>query len=326
MKSFKNVSLFVATLVLLALPFLVFFKAQALVDWWQLRNYTPPAAVSSLAKQDTMTDYATHVFYVNHPDLETSSDQFRTDCNASEKTIVLGCYHGNQAGIFVYDVSDARLAGVQQVTAAHEMLHAAYDRLNSHERKYVNGLLQNYYQNDLKDQRIIDTINLYKQTEPDDVVNEMHSIFGTEVATLPAPLQTYYAKYFVNRQAVTTFAASYEGEFTSRQDEIKADDVQLAQIKVNIDQQEAALNSQLSQINSDRARLASERSPGSIAQYNSDVPGFNAEVVAYNNGVDKLKLQIAAYNQLVGQRNAVAAELASLDKAIDTRLAPQAAQ
>jgi uncharacterized protein YukE len=325
-KSFKNLGLLAATLVLMALPFLVFFKAQALVDWYQLRNYTPPAAVTALASQDTMTPYATHVFYVNHPDLEADANQFRTDCGESEKTIVLGCYHSNQDGIYIYGVNDERLGGVQQVTAAHEMLHAAYDRLSSKDKKRINSLLQNYYNNDLKDQRIIDTINSYKQTEPNDVVNEMHSIFGTEVADLPAPLEAYYAKYFADRQAVTDYAANYESEFTSRQDQIKADDAQLAQIKAGIDKQETALNDRLDQISSDRARLASERSSGSIAQYNSDVPGFNAEITAYNAGVDRLKAEIAAYNALVVQRNAIAAELTNLGHAIDTRLAPQAAQ
>jgi hypothetical protein len=321
----KRSFLFALTLVLLAVPFVVFFKAQALVDWWQLRNYMAPPAVAALAQQDTMTAYATHVFYVNHPDLETDTNQFRTDCNESEKTIVLGCYHGNQDGIFLYNVNDSRLAGVQQVTAAHEMLHAAYDRLSSKDRNNVDSLLENYYHM-VTDQRLIDTINAYKQSEPNDMVNEMHSIFGTEIANLPAPLEAYYTRYFSNRHAITDYAANYENEFDSRQNEIKADDAQLAQLKASIDQQEQTLNSQLNQVNSDRARLNAERSSGNIAQYNSDVPGFNNEISGYNAGVDRLRADIAAYNQLVGQRNAIAAELASLSKAIDTRLTPQAAQ
>lgn len=325
MNSFKRALAFLATLALLAIPFLIFFKAQALVDWWQLHNYTPPAAVVQLARQDTMTPYAEHIFYVNHPNLETNASQFRTDCNESEKTIVLGCYHGNQDGIFVYDVTDPRLGGVQQVTAAHEMLHAAYDRLSSKDKSYVDGLLQSFYSNGLKDQRIIDTINSYRQTEPNDVVNEMHSVFGTEVANLPAPLENYYKKYFTNRQAITDYADSYEAEFTSREDQIKADDSQLTQMKAAIDQEEQSLNSQLSQISSDRSRLNQERG-SNPAQYNSEVAGFNQEVDSYNAGVDKLKGDIAAYNDLVAARNSIAKELASLDQAIDTRLTTQAAQ
>jgi len=325
MAAFKRAFLFLITLALLAAPFLVYFKAQALTDWWQLHNYTPPVAVTSLSTQDTMTPYANHVFYVNHPKIESVATQFRSDCNENEKTIILGCYHGNQNGIFVYDVNDSRLAGVEQVTAAHEMLHAAYDRLNNNDRSYIDGLLQDYYKT-VTDQRIIDTINLYKTTEPNDLINEMHSIFGTEISSLPTPLEQYYSKYFTNRQAVANFANAYQGEFTSRSDQIKADDTQLAQMKAAIDKEENSLNVQLSQINSDRARLDSERSSGQIQQYNAGVDAFNSDVGVYNSGVQRLKADISTYNQLISDRNTIAKELASLSQSIDTRLTPQTAQ
>jgi len=313
------------TIGLLAAPFLVYFNAQALTDWAQLRNYMPPAVVASLASQDTMTAQARHIFYVNHPQLETDANQFRSDCSESEKTIVLGCYHSNQDGIFVYNVQDPRLAGVQQVTAAHEMLHAAYDRLSSKDKNYVDGLLQSYY-NSQHDQRIIDTINAYRQSEPNDVVNEMHSVFGTEIANLPAPLEQYYTRYFSDRAAVVAFANNYEVEFTSRSDQIKADDAQLAQMKAQIDQQEQSLSQQLSSINSERAQLDSQRAGGQIDQYNAGVAAFNADVGRYNAGVASLKSDIATYNALVIERNSIANELTSLDKAIDTRVAPQTTQ
>lgn len=326
MTAFKRSLGYGFLLALIAFPFVVYFKAQALTDWWQLRGYSPSAAISQLASQDTMTGYAQHVFYVNHPDLEKDSSQFRKDCNENEQTIVLGCYHSDQRGIFLYDVQDARLAGVEQVTSAHEMLHAAYDRLSRGDKTTIDAELMNYYNNGLKDQRIRDTIDAYKKTEPNDLVNEMHSIFGTEVSSLPTALESYYQKYFTDRQAVVSFAQVYEGEFTSRQDQIKADDLQLEQMKSQISAQEDSLNSQLSKINNDRQRLDSLRSSGQISAYNAGVASFNAEVRSYNNGVQSLRDQIEAYNKLVEERNSIAQELTSLDKALDTRLVPQAAQ
>jgi len=326
MRGFRQTLLFLLTLALLAAPFLVWWQAQALTDWWQLRGYTPPSAVSGLAAQDTMTDSAMHIFYVNHPDIESNPSQFQQDCGESEKTIVLGCYHSDQNGIFLYDVTDSRLAGVEQVTAAHEMLHAAYDRLSTKDKNYVDGLLQDYYKNQLNDQRIIDTINSYKQTEPDDVVNEMHSVFGSEVPNLPAPLENYYKRYFNNRQAVTNFASNYENEFTTRENQVKAYKAQLDQLKVSIQSQENDLDTQLKQINSDRAKLDSERSAGEIAQYNAGVSDFNQEVSSYNNSVETLRTTIKQYNQIVEQYNAVAKELASLAKSIDSRVQTQATQ
>lgn len=312
-----------ALLILLAFPFVIFVNAQALTDWWQLRGYVPPSVVNILATQDTMTAYARHIFYVNHPDIESDITKFRKDCGQTEKTIILGCYHSNQAGIFVYNVTDPRLAGVQQVTSAHEMLHAGYDRLNPKDRDYINGLLNNFYNNGLKDQRIIDTINLYRQTEPDDVINEMHSIFGTEIADLPPSLETYYKKYFSDRAVIVKNASAYEDEFTTRENQIKADDQQLARLKTQINAQEQSLQSQLTQINNERDRLDNLRSSGRAAEYNSGVDSFNRQVSIYNSGIAKLRAEITAFNQLVDERNKLAKELASLNQAIDTRLAPQ---
>jgi hypothetical protein len=313
----------VALLLLLAFPFVIYFNAQALTDWWQLRNYTPPLAVVSLADQDAMTGYARHVFYVNQPSIESNATQFRKDCGETEKTIILGCYHSNQDGIFVYNVTDHRLDGVQQVTSAHEMLHAAYDRLSTKDKNYVNGLLNDFFNNDLKDKRIIDTLNVYRQTEPNDVVNEMHSIFGTEIASLSPQLEQYYKKYFTDRSLITKDAANYEGEFTKREDQIKNDDAKLSAMKTQIDSEEQALQQQLIQINSDRARLDSLRASGRIVEYNSGVNSFNTEVNNYNFAVRQLRSDIADFNSLVDARNAIATELASLNKAIDTRPAPQ---
>jgi uncharacterized protein YaaR (DUF327 family) len=324
MRGFRQALLFALTLALLAAPFLVWWKAQALTDWWQLRGYTPPAAVVSLTAQDAMTSYARHVFYVNRPDIESNPSQFQKDCGEAEKTIILGCYHSDQNGIFLYDVTDPRLAGVEQVTAAHEMLHAAYDRLSAKDRDYVDGLLQDYYKNQLTDQRIIDTINSYRQTEPNDVVNEMHSVFGTEVSNLPAPLESYYKRYFDNRQAVASFANNYESEFTTRENQVNAYKSQLDQLKASIQSQEADLDSQLKQIDADRTKLDSERSSGQIAQYNAGVGDYNQEVNAYNNSVATLRSTIGQYNQIVEQYNAVAKELASLAQSIDSRVQTQA--
>jgi len=326
MRRLRNLIPALGLVILLALPFVVYAKAQDITDWWQLRGYAPPTAVSSLATEDTMTSYARHVFYVNHPQLTSSVTTFRQECSENEQTIVLGCYHPNQQGIDIYAVQDSRLHGVQEVTAAHEMLHAAYDRLSSKDKNYVDGLLQNYYKNDLQDQRIIDTINAYKKTEPDQIVNEMHSIFGTEIANLPPALETYYSKYFTNRTTIAAFANSYQGAFTSLQNQINADDQQLSSLKQQIQGEEQSLTSQLAQVNSDRAKLDGQRSSGQTDAYNSGVASFNDEVDSYNNSIGKLQSDIDGYNSLVAVRNSIASELRGLQSELDTRLTTQAAQ
>ena len=322
----KRLTSFVFSLAILALPVVIWVNHQALLDWWKLRGYNPPPSVVKLSQEDGLTDTARHIFYVNHPLLADSAAAFNQECPQSEQTIVLGCYHSGQNGIAIYNVKDARLGGVQEVTAAHEMLHAAYDRLSSKDKNYIDGLLTDYYAHDLHDQRILNTMNLYKKTEPHDVVDEMHSVFGTEIANLPAPLENYYQRYFTNRSAVANFAAGYQAEFSSRINQINDDDQRLAAMKKQIQAEEQNLQVQQSQLDADRSRLDSLRSSGQIDAFNAAVPGFNVKVAAYNQGVNKLQRDIAAYNQLVNDRNAIASDLRGLQGAIDTRLTTQGTQ
>lgn len=310
-------------LSLMAVPLVGFWQRNAIYDAVQLRGYTPPAAVVDLAAKDTMSNYARRLFYVNHPQLVGDSATFRADCTLAEQTIVLGCYHPNQRGVFVYNVQDPRLAGIIEVTSAHEMLHAAYDRLSSSDKKNIDKMLQDYYKNNLKDQRILDTIEDYKKTEPNDVVNEMHSIFATEIANLPTPLDNYYKRYFVNRAAVVGFSQNYENEFTSRSSKADQYIKQLDALKAKISAEESALRVQSDNINAEQARLDLLKASNQIEQYNAGVASYNASIDAYNAGIAGYKHDINNYNSLLEQYNAVAGELKQLYGAIDTRFQTQ---
>lgn len=317
----KAIQLSIVT-ILLALVLAVGLGHQSILDWWALRGYTVPGSVAALAGNDAMTATGRRLFYVNHP-LIAGGSQFTGHCPAgSEKTVVLGCYVGNDGGIYIYQVTDARLNGVEQVTAAHEMLHAAYRRLSSHERAKVDAMLTDYYQHGLTDPRVQDTIAAYKKSEPNDVVNEMHSVFGTEIANLPAPLEAYYTQYFTNRSAVTAYTASYQAEFTDRQNKVTAYDAQLKTMKQQIDTNQAALDQQKAQLTRQAQQLDTERSGGQVAAYNAGVVTYNRAADAYNALLASTKDLIQQYNTTVDARNAVALEEQQLTQELSANALP----
>ena len=311
-----------AVLLLAAVGFGFLFRQQ-LQDELKLYNYTAPLAIADVATQDGFQPNVRRVFYVNHPVLQDKLS-FTAACpnGGGEKTIIIGCYHGNQNGIYLLQVSDNRLNGVSQVTAAHEMLHAEYDRLSSTARQDVDAKLLDYYSHGLQDQRIKDTIDSYRKSEPHDVVNEMHSVFGTEVASLPPALETYYRQYFVDRTKVTSYAAQYQNEFSSRQAIIKQDDDQLASLKQRIGSIEAGLSGLQGQISSRQQQLSDQRRNGDTAGYNDGVPGYNAMIDSYNSQVRSVQQLVSQYNQLVATRNDVAAQISELSNALSTTAAP----
>ncbi len=302
-------------IILAILPVAAWLLRQNIFDWTRLHNYQPNAAVVKLATDTTMDDYARHLFYVYHPSIE-SKQTFSQNCSENEKTIVLGCYVSMQ-GIYIYDVKDTRLAGVEEVTAAHEMLHAAYDRLKPQEKQKINLLIQQAY-SQVTDKRIRSNIDSYQQAGAD-TTNELHSILGTEVRNLPPDLETYYKRYFTDRAKIVSYSEQYQQIFTDRQNKVAADDVNLKNIKIQIDALDASLKSQSQSLTADRQNLNNLLARGQTADYNAAVPSYNAKVTAYNADIATEQSLVDEYNTIVKERNALALEENELVKAIDSR-------
>jgi hypothetical protein len=302
--------------VVVGLIVIGFAKRQTITDYIGMLGYSPPATVSAIARDDTMSAEATHLFYLNQPQIADKAS-FRADCPSdSEQTIVLGCYKSNQGGIFLLSVSDPKLSGVEQVTAAHEMLHAAYDRLSSAERSKVDSWLRNYYKT-VTNEQIIATIDAYRRSEPGNVENEMHSVFGTEISKLPVNLENYYKRYFINRSRVTSYATRYRATFNDLKLQISRYDAKLARMKQSIDANEARINSISRDLAQKRADMNALRGSHNINGYNALVPSFNAEANEFNQLIADTKIAISNYNAEVAKRNDLAISVNNLSNELD---------
>jgi uncharacterized protein YukE len=315
MKSFWKIVGGTVSAIILAGTIWVFFNIQTTVDWFRLRNYEPSPEISQLAIDASLSDKGRRLFYVHYPELLDKSN-FQGKCTNTEETIVLGCYLSRDK-IYVFDVDDDRLEGVEQVTAAHEMLHAVYDRLSDSEKEEIDMLVLEYFNNS-GDERLKKSIESYKRRDPSVVPNELHSILATEIRELPQELEIHYSKYFVDRLSVVTLSEAYESEFTKLEDQIEEYDTQLARLSANIESQEVQLEQLGVALTQEQSRLDSLRSDPSI--YNSAVDEFNQKVREYNNLLESLKNDIAEYNIMVEKRNSIAVEEQGLIEAIDTRV------
>lgn len=318
---------YIVLVLLLATNIAVWLQRDHITDWWQLRNYTPASNVASLATDSTMTPYATKLFYVNHPSLETK-EAFNKHCSeTTEETAVLGCYHGNRQGIYIYAVQDKRLAGVRQVTAAHEMLHQAYDRLGSGERERVNSLLLDFYNSSLTDEAIKNKIDSYKKHEGAILVNEMHSIFGSEVRQLSSELEMYYAQYFSDRGKLVGFSEQYQGEFNRRKELVAQYDAQLADLKRQIATNKISLETKMRLLKAKEAEIEQDITARDQSAYATDVQEYNATVGTYNEQLVATRKLIDQHNNIVTLRNDIAVQEQELQQALDSRLdSPSAKQ
>lgn len=322
MQKRRVLSLF-TVLVLLAMPYVLYTQRYNAYDWYRLSGYTPPDKVMELATETTMQPSMRRLFYVFRPSLEDKGS-FNSHCRSDEKTIVLGCYIDRQ-GIYLLDVKDSRLDGVEQVTAAHETLHAAYARLGSDEKKKIDAMTNAAFLG-LTDQRVKDNIELYRKQNPAIVPNELHSILGTEVRILSVDLENYYRRYFTDRGRVVSFSEQYEKAFTERKNQVAAYDAQLVAMSQQIKALQSSLEAQTEALQNERNRMDALRSSDQISAYNAAVPGYNAKVKNYNQTIDSLSALVEKYNEIVPKRNAVASEEEELVKSIDSRATVPARQ
>ena len=311
-----RLSRFLFSISLVVLVGVGFWQRQNMIDWYQLRGYEAPIPIAALATKSEMSDKARRIFYVNKPEIQEKATFYKS-CEEGETAVVLGCYKPRN-GIYLLKVDDQRLAGVEEVTAAHEMLHAAYGRLDVRQQRRIAKLLNDAYAN-ISDASISDKVALYKQSGAD-VTNELHSILGTEVAKLPPELETYYQQYFGNRQTVVTFAAHYQAEFTSRKNKVIAYDKQLADIEQQVNSNNKDLDTQQAALQAESARLDALLKNGDIAEYNAGVGAYNQSIVPFRNLLSQTRGLVEQYKTILAERNAVAVEAQELNKALDSRI------
>lgn len=289
----------IVSVALIAATAWIVLNRQAVIDQIRLLTYTPSADVKQLADSTLLQDHARNLFYVSDPEI-LDDVAFNASCTSDEHTIVLGCYKSQR--IYLYNITDERFNGIKEVTAAHEMLHAAYERMSDDERLKVENMLKPIVEG-MKDERILDLIALYNKHEPGHLYNEMHSILGTEYGQLTPELEAHYRKYFKDRQVVVNFAGQYQAVFTESENRIAEYDRQLADLKPKIDANNATLQRMEAELESDNRQLSEYRSQGEIDQYNQSAAAYNSKVARFNALIVETRTMVENYNAMVETRN-----------------------
>ena len=289
-------------------------------DWSKLLQYEAPPQVAKLATATTMTDTARRLFYLNEPQIE-SHKSAQNLCKSSEHTVVLGCYVPNK-GIFLQQVSDPRLQGVMEVTAAHEMLHVAYQRMSLLEQTKLNERLQTALEQ-IQSLRITQLVEAYREQDPNIVNNELHSILGTEVRNLSPELETHYRKYFTDRSQIVAFSEQYEGVFTTVRAKAKQIASQLTALKSTLETLATQVKSEEASISMERSSIERERATNPEADYSLRIAGFNNRVQSFQALVTRFNEQTNIYNQNIAAYKSLAQEEKSLVESLQNKTSEQ---
>ena len=314
---------FFAAVVFLAIAAAAYFYGFQTLDMVRAASFTPSSQLSGVEERIELTDTGTRIFRATSPAIE-DSDQFNSDCQSTERTTaILGCYYRDK--IYLYNVQNEELDGALETTAAHELLHAAYSRLNFFEKQRVDALINAQYEKVKDDETIKELMSYYSEAEPGEETNELHSILGTTIASLDSELEEYYARYFEDRAVVVALSQKYTQTFASLE-------AQAEEYKTKIASEEAALEtaisdykSDLSQLNSDIQSFNQRAQSGdftSLAAFQSSRSTLAARVSALNQQQAELNSRIEAYNDMIAEYNALAVRANQLYQSINGVTAP----
>ena len=291
-----------------------------LLDWLNVKPQASSPDIERLATATAMTRSAQRLFYRQDPTIEQRREFLETCSKVPVKGVMMGCYsrRGSVGKIAIQAVTEPRLQGMMEVTAAHEMLHAAYDKLSSLERDRLTPLLESAVKM-VKDERLLKVLNQYKTDDRERYLNELHSHLGTEISNLGEPeLEQHYAQYFTDRQQTVSFAVKAGST-------LRVIDERAEKLKPEIDRLEIDLKARRAELDSteSRSKSSSERleeqssalnqvrekaeigvangdpSTNLIAEFENQRSRFNDAVEVHNAQVRERQAQIDSYNDIV---------------------------
>lgn len=286
-------------------------------DYYRGITYKPSVEMAEIRDSLKLTTEGEFVFNASQPEL-SERDEFNANCRPDDaETAILGCYV--MENIYVYNIEDEQLKGIKELTAAHELLHAVFARMNDNEKDALKSDLNKV----LKENGEIlqEDLSIYPAEER---FEELYVRAGTEVKKLPDNLEKHYAKVFKDQDRVVNFYDSYIAVFRRLKAELKALEGELGELNNRIDSMTLEYETRANQYSADvdqfnacadtagcfssqwefdtrRNVLVNEQVAldnmydeisGLIDEYNSKVEVYNNDVIETNRLNDKMNSNI----------------------------------
>lgn len=310
---------FLTVVVLLGAAFGIINNRQWIIDQYNYWTYHPDATMQSFAQRSAMSGEGKFLFFASQPKLEDAT-AFNKSCpNQGGGVAVLGCYDNRY--IYIYNVTNPKLDGIREVTAAYEMLHAAYKRTQGNDLTKLNQLIESTYSQPANEAIFKPTVDYFAATEPGERDNELFSLIATQVRTVDPQLEAYYSRYFTNRQTLVDLYSQYSSVFTEQENQTKAYAQQLSQLSTQINQETAQYTSDVNQLNADIASFnarANANQFDSLAQFYAERDALNSRANALNTRRASINNDIENYNQIIKLYEASALASNELYKSIDS--------
>lgn len=295
----------------------LYFNRGQIFDFFSAKFFSPSPEIENVEKSIELTGKGNIIFYASHPTLQ-NQDEFNESCDSHDDEIsVLGCYSDGR--IYIYDVKNSELAGVVESTAAHELLHAAWERMSATDKAEISNLIKAVYNDAKYHDLLAEDLETYDDSER---IEELHSRIGTEIADLPEKLEAHYAKYFKNQDLVVDFYESYITPFREIAKELDTMAAKLETMSADIDAKTAAyyqaadtLSSEIDEFNNCASTPNCFATDAIFYARRNVLLGKQS---ALDKSFDELSDLVDEYNDLVEEYNANALRGKALEEAINS--------
>ncbi len=265
-------------------------------------TYSAPIEISQIAEDIGLTNYAKFIFGGTKPNVE-DRDTFNTNCNSHDVEVsTLGCYHNGE--IHIYNVESDELAGIKESTAAHELMHAVWAHLNIFEQQQLEKAILEVYNSEQHNANFKKQLETYSE---DELVEELHSRFATEVKDLPEALEKHYAKYFKDQDKLVDFYEHYrlpfeklDAEFQALSSELKTLQTDLDELQLAYEEKSANLEKEISEFNSCADTVGCFTSDYAFNSRRNELVRFQA---ALEDLYSELSQKVDEYNTKVDEYN-----------------------
>ncbi|RYC74875.1 hypothetical protein [Candidatus Nanosyncoccus alces] len=302
--------------VLVVVAATVVLKRDWIYDWYRGVSYQPSSEMVTIRDELGLTNRGEFLFNAAQPVLNTAAD-FNLNCRQDESEVaVLGCY--TAGNIYIYDVKDAKIAGIRELTTAHELLHANWARMSESEQRELTESLTRVFE--ANQEMLGEEIDSYDISEKQE---ELYVRAGTEVKDLPETLEKHFAEIFKDQDKIVDFYESYIVVFQRIKTEMETLEEEIELMKGEIETKIAEYERQLSQLEAD---IVSFNSCAEVAGCFQNENDFNVrraalverqdELNALNDEINEL---VDAYNEKIDDYNANAMEGRELQSMIDSK-------
>lgn len=300
----------------MVIAIVVAWRWEWIYDWYRGIIYQPSAEMATIRTKLKLTGQGEFIFNAAQPELNDAVD-FNENCRQDETEVaVLGCY--TLGNIYVYDIKDTRLDGIRELTAAHELLHAFWAKMDNGERERLQPILNQVYKNNLA--ILKDDIETYAESER---LEEIFVRAGTEIKELPVELEEIYARVFENQDAVVDFYDNYSAVFREMKTRLENLMNELEDLKNQIDEKIHEYEVGVANLEKDIINFNSCAETVGCFQSNAEFYAQRNALIAREGALnvlnDEVNVLIDNYNDKVNEYNSNALESRRLQNIINSK-------